>query len=142
MVSGLSEQFNEAAESQPSISISESLNEEEKEEKHNTHDLMSLDNCKCQPKVLVVDDNNFNIMAITSIIKENFKIEVHEANNGEKAVEMYKKAVSKKCKCRDRVYRVIFMDIQMPVLDGIQATIQIIEFIKKNQSTLPYFKLE
>jgi CheY-like chemotaxis protein len=70
-----------------------------------------MEHCNCQPKALIVDDNNFNIMAITSILKENFELEIHEASNGEQAVEMYKQAFQKPCKCRDRVYRVIFMDI-------------------------------
>jgi hypothetical protein len=32
--------------------------------------------CGCQPRILVVDDNHFNIMVIKSLIKEDFGIDV------------------------------------------------------------------
>ena len=38
--------------------------------------LMRGSKCECQPRILVVDDNHFNIMVIKSLIKEDFGIEV------------------------------------------------------------------
>lgn len=70
-----------------------------------------LDGCDCKPKVLVVDDNQFNILALKSTILDNFDVEVHEAGNGLIAVEMYTEAFNKKCNCNNRLYKLIFMDI-------------------------------
>jgi CheY-like chemotaxis protein len=88
-----------------------------------------------------VDDNEFNIMALESIIKENFHAEIHTATNGQMAVEAYIKAYEKECNCDDSVYKLIFMDINMPVMNGINATREILEYLKnqlvKNHQDVP-----
>lgn len=62
-------------------------------------------------KFLVVDDNEINIKVVTSILnKWNSRYDV--AMNGEEAVRLAK----------DNDYDIIFMDIQMPVMDGFEAT--------------------
>lgn len=62
-------------------------------------------------KVLVVEDIETNKILILSILK-NLGIDVDEANNGIECIELTKK----------NNYEFIFMDFQMPLLDGIQAT--------------------
>ena len=42
--------------------------------------------CSCEPRILVVDDNQFNIMVIKNMIEEYFGLEVDEASNGEIAI--------------------------------------------------------
>jgi len=67
-------------------------------------------------KVLIVDDNNFNIMLIETIIGNilpNANITI--AVDGKEAVDYYKSASPD----------IIFMDIQMPVMNGYEATRQI-----------------
>jgi CheY-like chemotaxis protein len=49
--------------------------------------------------VLVVDDNQFNILALKSILLDNFDIEVQTAVNGQLAVEIVKEAFNKECRC-------------------------------------------
>jgi CheY-like chemotaxis protein len=44
---------------------------------------MDKKNCSCEPRILVVDDNQFNIMVIKNMIDEYFGLEVEEASNGE-----------------------------------------------------------
>ncbi|KAL6216369.1 hypothetical protein ACLB2K_009592 [Fragaria x ananassa] len=64
-----------------------------------------------KPKILLVEDNNINIMVAQSMMKQlGQSIEV--VNNGAEAV----RAVQ-----RYR-YDLILMDVQMPVMDGLQAT--------------------
>ena len=44
----------------------------------------------CKPKILVVDDTEFNIIPVKLLIKDNFNIIIEEACNGEVAVNMFK----------------------------------------------------
>ncbi len=65
--------------------------------------------------VLVVEDNNFNKLLIKNILL-GWKSNVDMADNGQIAVDML----------RNKKYDIVLMDIQMPVMDGYQAT----EFIR------------
>lgn len=61
-------------------------------------------------KVLAVDDNDANLKLIDALLHE----QVHEvalAMNGKEAVEL----------CKHEKFALIFMDIQMPVMDGVSA---------------------
>ncbi|MBT4963134.1 MAG: response regulator [Francisellaceae bacterium] len=62
-------------------------------------------------RVLAVDDNFANMKLLTVLLK-SMGSNVITANNGQKAVDM----------CRDNEFDVIFMDINMPVMDGIKAS--------------------
>lgn len=69
-------------------------------------------------KILIVDDAAFMRMMIKDILEKNgFEI-VGEANNGIKAVELYKKEKPD----------IVTMDITMPDMDGIEAVKAIKEF--------------
>lgn len=62
-------------------------------------------------KILIVDDAAFMRMMIKDILEKNGYEVIGEANNGIKAVELYKKERPD----------VVTMDITMPDMDGIQA---------------------
>ena len=51
------------------------------------------------------------MMAVVSIIFDKYKIKPTEAANGSIAIEMFKKAMDKPCKCANRAYKLVFMDI-------------------------------
>ncbi|OFI06516.1 chemotaxis protein CheY [Clostridium acetireducens DSM 10703] len=68
-------------------------------------------------KVLIVDDAAFMRMMIKDILEKNGFEVVGEANNGIKAIEIYKKEKPD----------VVTMDITMPDMDGIEAVKQIKE---------------
>ncbi len=70
---------------------------------------------------LVADDNLINRKLI-KIILEKLGLSVSLVSNGEEACESYKKTY----------YDIIFMDIQMPVMDGVEATHCILEYENKN----------
>jgi two-component system sensor histidine kinase/response regulator len=64
--------------------------------------------------VLLAEDNQINqLMAIRMLEKRGFRVDV--AVNGREALEM----------CRRRRYKAVFMDCQMPELDGYEATAEI-----------------
>jgi two-component system sensor histidine kinase/response regulator len=65
-------------------------------------------------KVLVVDDNKMNLLIASRFLKK-WHADVDEALNGQIAVDMV----------RHKAYDLIIMDLQMPVMDGFEATIVI-----------------
>ena len=83
--------------------------------------------CECQPRILVIDDNQFNIMAVQVMIKENFQLETDQALNGELGVAAYKEGFDRPCGCENRAHKLIFMDVSMPVMGGIEASKLILE---------------
>ncbi|AZQ83351.1 two-component sensor histidine kinase BarA [Colwellia sp. Arc7-635] len=72
--------------------------------------LVDLPEHKVPIKVLAVDDNEANLKLIKELLLEQVN-EVLTASDGAQAVEL----------CRHEKFALIFMDIQMPVLDGISA---------------------
>ncbi len=71
-------------------------------------------------KILIAEDNKIN-QVVTKKLLQNISCESLIAENGHEAVEMLKK----------EKFDLVLMDINMPVLDGMQATLQIREFNKK-----------
>ncbi len=67
-------------------------------------------------KVLLVDDIMLNIILAREILKKKFGITPDTAKNGEEAFQ----------KASENKYDIIFMDIKMPVMDGLEATEKII----------------
>jgi signal transduction histidine kinase/CheY-like chemotaxis protein len=76
-------------------------------------------------KLLLAEDNKFNqIVAKKTIEKEYSNIKVTIAQNGSEAVEMLKK----------NDFDIILMDLQMPVMDGYEATEYIRECLDETKS--------
>jgi CheY-like chemotaxis protein len=71
---------------------------------------------------MVVEDNEFNMNAVTNMIFRICGIKPEEAQNGLIAVDKFKESLDLPCKCFNRAYRLIVMDIQMPEMDGHEAT--------------------
>lgn len=68
-------------------------------------------------RVLVADDNNTNIEVVSRMLKLESVYDVTIAKDGQEAYEMVKVNFE-----RNERFDVIFMDIQMPNLDGLQST--------------------
>ncbi|MBF9143466.1 PAS domain S-box protein [Hymenobacter properus] len=75
-------------------------------------DVSGLQHALRGKRVLLVEDNVFNRM-LASIFLSNAELEVVEASNGGTAVEL----------ARTQAFDLILMDVQMPVMNGYEATI-------------------
>ena len=73
-------------------------------------------------KILLVDDNYINQEIVIGLL-ENSHIDLEIASNGQEAVDMFEKGR----------YSLILMDIQMPIMDGYQAT----TLIRKEDKDVP-----
>jgi len=76
--------------------------------------------------ILIVDDNKMNLLIASRFLKK-WKAEVAEALNGKIAVDMV----------TQKTYDLIIMDLQMPVMDGFEAT----QLIKKQLPAIPIIAL-
>jgi len=75
-----------------------------------------------EDEILVCEDNNMNQQVICEhLARVGIKAEV--AHNGEQGVAM----VQKRAQSGKKQYDLIFMDIHMPIMDGIEATVKIFE---------------
>lgn len=80
-------------------------------------------------RILLVDDNDLNREIACEILRMTH-VTVEEAQNGKQAAEMF--AASS-----DHYYDMILMDIQMPVLNGLEATRQIRKMNRADAATTP-----
>jgi CheY-like chemotaxis protein len=86
-----------------------------------THHLQSLQRNRFEDKIarnshiLLVEDNKIN-QAVVQGILANLGVEADVANNGLEAIARLKNSK------RDRLYQVVFMDCQMPEMDGYEAS--------------------
>ena len=65
------------------------------------------------------------------MIKENFDIDIEEAQDGAIALQKYKDHCMNPCGCENRTYSLIFMDLQMPVMGGKESSQKILNFMQE-----------
>ncbi|CAD8205135.1 unnamed protein product [Paramecium pentaurelia] len=110
-----------------SFSINQETNDQEFQNriKHLNENQQINQKCNC-PQILIVDDEQINIMAL-SMMLDQMGYSSDSVFNGEECVNLiFSNQKKTRCnKCSSQLYRMIFMDINMPILDGIQTTIRI-----------------
>ncbi|MEY4540561.1 MAG: hypothetical protein RLZZ306_2318 [Bacteroidota bacterium] len=78
------------------------------------------------PYLLVVDDNATNRKVASEILRKS-GCEVITADSGQKAIKLVQASIL------DKPFDIIFMDIQMPEMDGVETT----QILRKNNINLP-----
>ncbi|MEW6998344.1 two-component sensor histidine kinase BarA [Colwelliaceae bacterium BS250] len=91
------------------------LSKEIKDSKQKRIDFKQVE--KLPIKVLAVDDNEANLKLITTLLADKVE-EIATATNGQEAV----------LRCQKEKFATIFMDVQMPIMDGVTA----VSIIKTN----------
>ncbi len=79
------------------------------------------------PYILIVDDNAFNIIALTKII-EGLNLRTDSATSGDLAIQ---KILERQNKSDKQTYKVVFMDCSMPIKDGYIVTREIRDLQEK-----------
>ncbi len=79
-------------------------------EKSNTSLNYEVENSK-KPKILLVEDNDMNIKIVSTMLKHN-NLTCDTAVNGSEALKAVK----------EKKYDIVFMDCQMPIMDGYEST--------------------
>lgn len=83
--------------------------------------------------VLVVEDNEINLEIVQTFL-ESWNLDVDAAENGQVALEKFKDF-------QPGWYRLVLMDIRMPVMDGLTATRQIRRLNREDAGTIPIMAL-
>jgi len=73
-----------------------------------------------QQRILLVDDNSANLQLTTELLRD-LNVEVTQANSGEQAITLFAPGM----------FDLIFMDIQMPGMDGMETT----QMIREREAT-------
>lgn len=92
--------------------------------------------CQHEP-ILIVDDDEFNIMAVTMLLKMK-NLRCLAARNGQIAIDL----IEEQCKIREgccQKFGLIIMDLNMPVLNGIEASKRLNQRFEENR--LPWMPI-
>lgn len=95
--------------------------------------------------MLIVDDNIFNIVTLQTLLEIKFGITSDKASNGKEGVDKVKERLNDNtldnCTCAQgsHNYKIIFMDCNMPIMDGFEASKNIRELVELDQTQIKIY---
>ncbi|CAD8045230.1 unnamed protein product [Paramecium primaurelia] len=103
--------------------------------------LFKSSGCTCEQKIVIVDDEPYNLLVLESLLKQ-LGYQSIKADNGKQCVHLIETSISLFDEHKCQGYKAIIMDYQMPIMNGQEAT-QKIKFLFKDQSRIqiPIFGL-
>lgn len=107
------------------------INRDDRERQMGKTKIVTVEENAVFPKVqaLLVEDNELN-REIAKMQLESMKISVKVAINGKEAIQLFQES-------EEGTFDIIFMDIMMPVMDGLTATKEIRKLKRKDVKQLP-----
>ena len=93
--------------------------------------------CHC-PEILVVDDDAMNIYSLQTLLK-SLGYMSDSAYNGLQAIQKIEKRLEKPCEKGCTNYKLVFLDYEMPIKNGIETAHYLTE--KMEAGILPKFKM-
>lgn len=82
-------------------------------------------------KILLTDDNEYNRVVARDSLKSKANIEIYEAENGQEAIDLLK----------ENDFDLILMDVQMPIMNGLEATKHIRTNFQDAKQNIPIIAL-
>ncbi|KAL4486790.1 hypothetical protein ABPG72_006622 [Tetrahymena utriculariae] len=98
-------------------------------------EISSTNTCCLCKKILVVEDNEFNLFLLKKML-QSCNLEADQAMNGQEAIDKVIQSFTSQCICRNS-YQLIFMDIDMPIKNGYEATQEILKYCTQNDFKPP-----
>ena len=90
--------------------------------------------CECS-QILIVDDIDMNRYVLKQIFMSKYGINCDEATNGKEAIQLIKARSFQEC-CSS--YKIIIMDFEMPIMNGIQVSNNLISMIQATKKIRKY----
>jgi CheY-like chemotaxis protein len=94
------------------------------------HPLMQNNDSLCNLRILIAEDNPVNVLLMKKLLSK-WKIAPTIAENGEKAIETF----------RNGDFDIILMDLQMPVMNGFDASMGIRKLPNAKKANVPIIAL-
>ncbi|CAD8147595.1 unnamed protein product [Paramecium octaurelia] len=80
--------------------------------------------CGCDQKIVIVDDEPYNLLVLESLLKQ-LGYQSIKADNGKQCVHLIENSISVFDEHKCRGFKAIIMDYQMPIMNGQEATKQL-----------------
>ena len=75
--------------------------------------------CHCRD-IILCDDETFNLTTIKNMLKK-FNIECDTSTNGKECIDSIINKKQLNCNCEKNNYKLIFLDMMMPIMNGLEA---------------------
>ena len=82
-------------------------------------------------KILIVDDSELNRELLASMLEDEY--EIYQVENGKKAIDILEKSREE--------FKLVLLDMNMPVMDGYEAAKRIRKSNKKDAQTVPIYAM-